>query len=578
FFDVNGVFGGFCRHSFVIVFLDMVRTGEQSKYMLALLHHFMSASQEDRRVRGLPDHPTGSLAVGYDIACGMVDKIIRSPLHDLAQNERLQMVIGLLHGYAHNRLCQLSFLMLYINGAGIEDLEVCERYFSQSNALAPVTRYMSSFWRCQAIANYAYHRDNFESYANLSRFIYSNYKQALGIIRRSRDIQETLKALGVSDPKVLVEWLEEEREFLESRQQTPEVETLTAGYYQALVKLRMCQERLREARSNFRVETGLAAPPQPLQRPGDSTFSVHMTERQMMKEQEVEAKLLADVQSFEDRLGLRRDQRWKSDSEEWRKAEELVQHAKYQKALDKLEGLIVQRIFELSRMNVAGTGYKMRQHIGNAMKKRSQTILAALDNYNQAAATLRPPRKLLSWDDVMNYTYLSEFDFLRDTRMDVREKPWAKPAVREAMSEYFKLIGAYQELDRLHVEIKRLVTYMKEEEAYISEVKRREQGTNPQLAYQIQLYGNERRRFNRLHHSRLSNIRRLKGFSSMNNDSFIAGVGFQNQMDQETWGDRGEEALNMASESDSDRSDSDDEEAEAEVDERTEAVLGIAND
>ncbi|KAJ3730304.1 hypothetical protein C8R42DRAFT_536808, partial [Lentinula raphanica] len=513
FFDVNGIFGGFCRHSFVIVFLDMVRTGEQSKYMLSLLHHFMSASQEDRRIRGLPDQPIGSLAVGYDIACGMVDKIIRSPLHDLAQNERLQMVIGLLHGYAHNRLCQLSFLMLYINGAGIEDLEVCERYFSQSNALAPITRYMSRFRRRQAIANYAYHRDNFESYANLSRFIYSNYKQSLSITRRSRDIQETLKALGASDPELPAKWLEEEKEFLESRQKTPEVETLTAGYYQALVKLRTCQERLREARSNFRIETGLAAPSQARQATGDNGASVYMTERQMMKEQELEGKLLADVQSFEDRLGLRRDQRWRSGSEEWRKAEELVQHAKYQKALDKLEGLIVQRIFELSRMNVAGTGYKMRQHIGNAMKKRSQTILSALDEYNQAAATLRPPRNLLSWDDVMNYTYLSEFDFLRDTRMDVREKPWAKPAIREAMSEYFKLIGAYQELDRLHVEIKRLVTYMKEEEEYISAVRRRVQGYDPQLAYQIQLYWNERRRFNKLHHSRLSNIRRLKGFS-----------------------------------------------------------------
>ncbi|KAJ3991081.1 hypothetical protein F5050DRAFT_1716376 [Lentinula boryana] len=101
-FDVNGVFGGFCRHSFTIVFLDMIRTGEHSKYMLALLNHFMSASCEDRQHLGLAENPSGSLGIGYNIACSMTAKIIWSPLNDLAQKERLSMMIGLLHGYAHN--------------------------------------------------------------------------------------------------------------------------------------------------------------------------------------------------------------------------------------------------------------------------------------------------------------------------------------------------------------------------------------------------------------------------------------------------------------------------------------------
>ncbi|KAJ3965393.1 hypothetical protein EV361DRAFT_966865 [Lentinula raphanica] len=577
FFDINGIFGGFCRHSFVIVFLDMIRTGEQSKYMLALLHHFMSSSLEDRKRRGLPEEPNGSLAVGYDIACGMVDKIIRSPLHDIAQNERLQMVIGLLHGYAHNRLCQLSFLMLYINGAGIEDLEVCERYFSQSNALAPVTRYMSKFRRRQAIANYAYHRDNLESYPNLSRFIHSNYKQALSITNRSRDTAKVLRSAGILDPEIAVKWLDEEREFLESRQETPEGETLTAGYYQSLVKLAHCQDRLRSARQSFRLENGLAAT---THQDGDGLY---LTERQMANEQEVEAKLLADVQTYEERLGLRRDQRWVKGSEEWRRAEDLVYNARYQKALDRLEGLIVQRIFELSRMNVSGTGYKMRQHIGNAMKKRSNAILKALEDYNQAAAVLQPPRKLLSWEEVMNYTYLSEFDFLRDTRTDIREKPWAQPAVREAMSELFKLIGARQELDRLHVEIKRLLTYMKEEEEYLTSVRLKVQVSNPPLAYQIRLFRNERQRFNKLHRSRLNSIPQLKGFSSTNAHFFQAGVGVRRQ--NLTDGDEDEvdhatsrDTMEDLEGSDNDDDDDDDDEAEADVDERTEAVLGIAND
>ncbi|KAJ3784218.1 hypothetical protein GGU10DRAFT_271867 [Lentinula aff. detonsa] len=554
-FDVNGIFGAFCRHSFTIVFLDMIRSGEQAKYMLALLYHFMAA---------------WSLGVAYDIACGMIDKIIRSPLAEVAQNERLQMLIGLLHGYAHNRLCQLSFLMLYIHGAGIEDLEVCERYFSHSNALAPVTRYMSKFRRRQAISNYAYHRDNFETYHNLSRFLYSNYKQALGIILRAKDTSRVLISVGITDINCASSWLEEERRYLETRGKTPEDETLKSSYYLTLVKLLECQKCLMRARKTFRqVDLGQLS---------DNTREqdgLYLTERQMVNAQEMEAKLLLDVQSLEERLNLRRVQRWTQDSEEWRKAKEMVDTAQYRRALDRLEGLIVARIFELSKMNVAGTGYKMRQHIGDAMKKRSKTILSALEDYNQAAAALNPPRKLLNWDDVLNYTYLSEFDFLRDSDTDVLSKPWAKPAAREALSELFKLLRAGEELERLHVEIKRLVTYMKEEEEYIRGMVRKVQNSDPRLAYQIWKHGHERRRFNEVHRLRLRSIQQLKGFSPADAHFFEPGVGIRRQS---VLGDEGidEDWQDGVQDADSDESEGEDEEAEA--DERAEAVLAIAND
>lgn len=86
---------------------------------------------------------------------------------------------------------------------------------------------------------------------------------------------------------------------------------------------------------------------------------LYLTERQMVNTQEMEVKLLLDVQSLEEWLHLRRDQRWTRDSEEWRKAKETVDTAKYRRALDRLEGLIVARIFELSKMNVAGTGREL---------------------------------------------------------------------------------------------------------------------------------------------------------------------------------------------------------------------------
>jgi hypothetical protein len=48
--------------------------------------------------------------------------------------------------------------------------------------------------------------------------------------------------------------------------------------------------------------------------------------------------------------------RWGPEDAEWQMAGRLVANRKYQRALDHLEGLIVARIFELMKMNRAGTG------------------------------------------------------------------------------------------------------------------------------------------------------------------------------------------------------------------------------
>ena len=49
-------------------------------------------------------------------------------------------------------------------------------------------------------------------------------------------------------------------------------------------------------------------------------------------------------------------ERWTPDSEEWKNAVKYTRVRDFQKALDKLEALVVQRLFELSKMGLAGTG------------------------------------------------------------------------------------------------------------------------------------------------------------------------------------------------------------------------------
>jgi hypothetical protein len=60
------------------------------------------------------------------------------------------------------------------------------------------------------------------------------------------------------------------------------------------------------------------------------------------------------IQALE--LKLEIEKRWTPEDTQWQKVGRLVANRKYQRALDRLEGLIVARIFELTKMNRAGTG------------------------------------------------------------------------------------------------------------------------------------------------------------------------------------------------------------------------------
>ena len=48
--------------------------------------------------------------------------------------------------------------------------------------------------------------------------------------------------------------------------------------------------------------------------------------------------------------------RWTRDDVEWNDTEILVRKRRYQRCLDSLEGLIVARMFELTKMNMSQTG------------------------------------------------------------------------------------------------------------------------------------------------------------------------------------------------------------------------------
>ncbi|KAJ7718135.1 hypothetical protein B0H16DRAFT_1797773, partial [Mycena metata] len=361
-FDETGVFLALCCHGFVLLVADMVRSGELAKYGLVMMDAILNTFGPN-------------IGAGYDIACGFGTTIKNSPLGPRAAELNLKMLVGAFHGHAHNRLCQLKYLATYVPGLGLEDLEGCERFFSKSNALARSVRYASVFHRRRAIATYLEHTDTFETYANLSKFLVDNYNQALGIIDLEESLKFAMEQAGIEGPEVFDQHLQQELAYLRSLSKEPTVETDQMEYYQRLVNLAEQKEHFDSVLSEGSKANG--------------TVRRHARENYDRAE--------AAVQEIERKLDP--DARWTPDMVAWKNAADLITTRRYRLAVDKLELLVVKRLFELTKMNMSQTGYKLRKHIAKALQTRSKTIRTALVRYNTAAAALNPPRRHVTWEE-----------------------------------------------------------------------------------------------------------------------------------------------------------------------------------
>ncbi|KAF8151136.1 hypothetical protein K438DRAFT_1623939 [Mycena galopus ATCC 62051] len=484
-FDETGIFIALCRHSFVLLVADMVRSGELAKYPLAIENALMDAFGKD-------------IGFGYDIGCGHAKTLKNSPLGPKAKEHNFRMLVGAFHGHAHNRRCQLKYLATYVEGMGIEDLEGCERLFSKSNGLSRSVRYASVFHRKQTIRAYLAHVDTFDTYANLSTFLVNNYKQAVSILDTEKSVKYAMAQAGVTE-EMMKTRLEEEKAYLDGLLVEPEEETDQMEYYQQLVNL---QDR----RCAF-----LLLPPVPLfssvplQQKLKDVIAEGSTANGTFRRHERENldRAVETVQATERRLSI--EVRWTTEDPEWIQAAELVVKRRYRRAIDTLEGLVVKRILELTKVNQSGLG---QDHIAKALKTRSKAIRNALNRYNAAAEALDPPGRLLTWAEVVDYTFLADFDLLRspDTTSSIRA--WATPAARQLLDSYHKLQRAREEIPRLNIEIRRFVTYMKDERAFLVDRESEIRAEDPVLAFFVRKYRNRRGRFDHIHSKRLLAMRK----------------------------------------------------------------------
>ncbi|KAI1787602.1 hypothetical protein LXA43DRAFT_861663, partial [Ganoderma leucocontextum] len=139
---------------------------------------------------------------------------------------------------------------------------------------------------------------------------------------------------------------------------------------------------------------------------------------------------------------------------------------RYQQALGRLQRLVIQRLFELQKMNLSHTAYRVRTHIAKSLQKRCKAIRAAVKSYNAAALALTPPRPTPDWSRISHFSFLEEFTLLNDTRNNIRDKPWGQPLVRETMRTARRIKRATEELETVQREARRVHTSITDEDEH----------------------------------------------------------------------------------------------------------------
>lgn len=155
----------------------------------------------------------------------------------------------------------------------------------------------------------------------------------------------------------------------------------------------------------------------------------------------------------------------------------------------------------------------MREKIGKALKARSEAIRRALANYNELAQSLRPPREKLTWPDLMQMAALAKFDLLRNARQDVRTERWAQPAYREATRLHFNVRRAREEIVRMNVELRRVLTGMYDEHQDYYMAISKSIFMDPTLAFELSCRWQYSVEINSRIYSRLLQTASLSGFT-----------------------------------------------------------------
>ncbi|KAG6835638.1 hypothetical protein H0H93_016291 [Arthromyces matolae] len=494
-FDEAGIFACACRHGFVLWLIDMVRSGELAKYSLAIVAKALAL---------FGNH----ILFGYDIGCRLEKTISTTSLAESFANQQCRCCVNAFHGFTHNYLCQLYHHPNNIVGMGLEDLETLERVFSSSNGLGSITRYMTAFRRRMFI-DLHFQQWDAEKYANLATMLHQNYVQALHIIENNDiDVGEVLRLKGLTEDN-LVSFIEDERTFFSTLGKEPDDDLHAIAYVELLHEFWDVDKKLDNASSLFRLQVPqdyyFISPERSYAQNLSETRRADTTRRHLNERHE---KISVELIQMEERMNI--SERWTPSTSEYIKTSKYMSERNYEKALDKLQKLVIQRLFELHKLNLASTAYRARSHIAKSLQSRSQAIRNAVKQYNAAATSLGRPT--LDWTKVSHYSFLDEFNLLRNNRANVHERPWSDPVIRETMRKYQRLQRAKEERERCNIELRRLHTSIRDEYRHFASVMKSLDGSDP-ISQRVLEHIRRRRGVNRVLIMQISKTYALKGFT-----------------------------------------------------------------
>ncbi|KAJ7301075.1 hypothetical protein DFH08DRAFT_654815, partial [Mycena albidolilacea] len=122
-----------------------------------------------------------------------------------------------------------------------------------------------------------------------------------------------------------------------------------------------------------------------------------------------------------------------------------------------------------------------------------------------------PPSQHLSWEEVIDYTFLADFDIFQDPTGNPTIRAWADLAAHQLLDSYHKLNRAKQEIQQLNIEILHVVTYMKDEREFLLAKEAEILPEDPTLAFFIGKYRRQRGQYDEIHMKRFYAIRQKLG-------------------------------------------------------------------
>ncbi|CAE6533540.1 unnamed protein product, partial [Rhizoctonia solani] len=469
-FDETGIFVASCRHGFVLLVEDMRQSGELSKYPLAAVNKLCQVFGDD-------------LLIGYDIGCTFRGTAERSPLvGPVVRRHNTNFVVGSFHGYHRRQL-----LALHLEGWD----------FGRRCAIGSVLK---------------------GRYASALR-VTSTLPKELGKLGREK---------SDNDWRAMFE--SEKRHFEALKEPSPD-SSFAMHYVKRLRVLAEKKKAFTDAFSTTMAHTFANH---------IDTYREHPSVRNTEQEDGYQHKIATQVRKIEAQRTAASEQllviqtevehleqenainpRWAPGCKEWEAAVEREALDDYHEALRTLESLVIQRIAELEKANAIGTGYKARVQMSKAIKRREKAVNTALDRYNAAAQAVNPPRPTISFDELSEYAYLANFDFLKYSEHGTLEAEWSRPANRRCVELWQRIQRAEEEIVRLNVEITRVLTHIRDEEAFLLAQYKVLKSSDPNIAHILHDRLQLTRQVNQRVREDLEDLAKLEKFSG----SLELGVG-----------------------------------------------------